>query len=274
MLSFKPVFFTHLFHFHEEALQFLFIFWYKGGVIYICEFTDISPSKLNSSLCFIQPGISHDVFCIEVKQAEWQYTALTYSFPNLESVCCSMSGSNCCFLIRRQISQEAGKVVWYSHLLKNLSQFVVICTVKSFGIVNKAKVDVYLELSCYFYDSTDVANLISGSSAFFKSSLNILKFLVHILMKPDLENFEHYFASLWFECNCVVVWAFFGIAFLWDWDENWPFPVLWPLLNFQICWHIQCRNLTASSFNLKWLSQNSSLPLALFEVMFSKAHLT
>ena len=75
-------------------------------------------------------------------------------------------------------------------------------------------------------------NLNSGSSTFFKSILNICKFSVHVLLKPRLENFEHYFASVWDECSCVIVWAFFGIAFLWDWNENWPFPVLWPLLSF------------------------------------------
>ena len=84
-----------------------------------------------------------------------------------------MSSFNCCFLTCRQISQEAGKVVWYSHLLKNFPQFVVIHTVKGFGVVNKAEVDVFLELSCFFYDPVDVGNLISGSSAFSKSSLNI-----------------------------------------------------------------------------------------------------
>ena len=92
--------------------------------------------------------------------------------------------------------------------------------------------DVFLELSCFFDYPTDVGNLISGSSAFSKSSLNIWKFMVHVLLKPGLENFEHYFASVWDEYNCVVVWTFFGIAFLWDWIENWPFPVLWPLLSF------------------------------------------
>ena len=80
--------------------------------------------------------------------------------------------------------------------------------------------------------SRDVGNLIYGSSAFSKTSLNIWKFTVHVLLMPGLENFEHYFTSMWDECNCVVVWAFFGIAFLRDWDENWPFPVLWPLLSF------------------------------------------
>ena len=81
-------------------------------------------------------------------------------------------------------------------------------------------------------DPTNVDNLISGSSAFSKSSLNIWEFTVHILLKPGLEDFEHYFASVWDERNCVVVWTLFGIAFLWDWNENWPFPVLWPLLSF------------------------------------------
>ena len=113
-----------------------------------------------------------------------------------------MSCSNCCFLTCIQISQEAGQVVWYSHLFKNFPQFVVIHTVKDLGIVNKA--DVFLELSCFFDDLTDVGNLMSGSSAFSKSSLNIWKFTVHILLKPGLENFKHYFASMWDQCNCVV----------------------------------------------------------------------
>ena len=142
-----------------------------------------------------------------------------YSFPDLVPVCCSMSSSNCCFLTSIQVSQEAGQVVWYSHLLR-IFQFVVIHTVKGFGIVNKTEVDVFLEFPCFFYDLTDVGNLISGSSAFSKSSFNIWKFTVHILLKPGLENFEHYFTSVWDECNCVVVWAFFGISLLRDWNKN------------------------------------------------------
>ena len=155
-----------------------------------------------------------------------------YSFSYLEPVCCSMSSSNCCFLNCIQISQEAGQVVWYSHLFQNCPQFIVIYTVKGFGIVNKAEVDIFLELSCFFNDPVDVGNLISDFSTFSKITLNIWKFMVHVLLKPGLENFEHYFASVWDEWNCAVVWAFFGIAFLWDWNENWPFPVLWPLLSF------------------------------------------
>ena len=111
-----------------------------------------------------------------------------------------MSSSNCCFLTCIQISQEAGRVVWYFHPLKNFPQFVVIYTVKGFVIVNRKEIDVFLELSCFLDDPTDVGNLISGSSAFSKSSLNIWKFMVHVLLKAGLENFEHYFASVWDEC--------------------------------------------------------------------------
>ena len=103
---------------------------------------------------------------------------------------------NCCFLTCIQISQEAGQVVWYSHLFQNFSQFVVIHTVKGFGIVDKAEVDVFLELSGFFDDPVDVGNLISGSSVFSKASLNIWKFTVYVLLKYGLENFEHYFTSV------------------------------------------------------------------------------
>ena len=142
-----------------------------------------------------------------------------------------MSSSNC-FLTCMQISQEAGQVLWYSHLLKNFPQFIVIHTVKGFGRVNKAELDVFLEVSCFLDDPADVGNLISGSSAFSKTSLNIWNVTVHVLLKPGLENFKHYFTSVWDECNCAVVWAFLGIAFLCDWNEDWPFSVLWPLLSF------------------------------------------
>src|SRR5574341_1260333 len=118
-----------------------------------------------------------------------------YSFPNLEPVCCSMSSSTCCFLTCIQISQEAGQLVWYSHLFQNFPQFIVIHTVKGFGIVNKAEVYVFLEFSCFFYDPVDVSNLIFGISAFSKSSLNICEFSVHVLLKPSLMDFEHYLAS-------------------------------------------------------------------------------
>ena len=132
------------------------------------------------------------------------------------------------------------QVMWSGiPIFMNFPQFVVTHTVKGFSIVNKAEINVFLEFSCFSYDPMDVGNLISGSSAFSKSRLNIWKFSIHMLLKCSLENFEHYFASLWDECNCMVVCTFFGIAFLWDWNENWPFPVLWPLLTFPnllACW--------------------------------------
>ena len=121
----------------------------------------------------------------------------------------------------------------------------------------------------------DVGNLISGSSVFSKFTLNIWKFMVHVLLKPDLENFEHYLASVWDECNCAVVWTFFGIVFLWDWNENWLFQSYGHFWVFQICWHIECSTFTASSFRI-WNSSTGipSPPLALFIVILPKAHLT
>ena len=107
-----------------------------------------------------------------------------------------MSSSNCCFLTCIQISQEAGQVAWYSHLFWNFPQFIVIHTVKGFGVANKAEIDVFLELSCFIDDPAHVGNLISVSSAFSKSSLNVSKLMVHILLKLDLENSEYRFVSM------------------------------------------------------------------------------
>ena len=148
-------------------------------------------------------------------------------------------------------------------------QFVVIHT------VNEEKVDVFLEFHCFFYDPVHVGNLIFGSSAFSKSSLCVRNFLFHVLLKPSLKDFEHCFASVWDECNCALVWIFFGISLLWDWNENWLFPVLWPLRSFPICWHIECSIFTASTF---WIWNRSagipSVPLTMFIVKLPKAHLT
>ena len=187
-----------------------------------------------------------------------------------------MSSSNCCFLTCIQVSQEAGQVVWYSHLSQNFPQFIVIHTIKGFGIVNKAEMDVFLELSCSFHDPADVGNLISSSSAFSKSSLNIWKFTVHILLKPGLENFEHYFASMWDEYNCAVQFEhslalpFFGIGMKTD-----LFQSCGHCWVFQTCWHIECSTFTASSFRI-WNSSPGipSFTLALFVVMLPRAHLT
>ena len=109
----------------------------------------------------------------------------------------------------------------------------MIHIVKSFSIVYEAEINVFQEFSYFLYDSADVSNLISGFSAFSKSSLTIWEFLVHVLLKPDLEIFEHHFANVWDEYSRAVIQiTFFGIAFLWAWNENWPFPVLWPLPSF------------------------------------------
>ena len=153
-----------------------------------------------------------------------------YSFPNLEPVCCSMSGSVTSWPAYRFLRRQ---VKWSDiPSLKNFPLFVVIHTVKGFGVIDKAEKDVFLKFSCFFCDPTDVGNLISGSSAFSNSSLNIWRSMVHVLLKPGLENFDHEFASVLDKYNCVVVWAFFGIALLWDWNESWPYSVPWPLPSF------------------------------------------
>ena len=153
-----------------------------------------------------------------------------YSFIYLEPACCSMYSSNCCFLTCIQISQEAGQVVWYSHLLKNFPQFVVIHIVKGFGIVNKAEVDVFSGTLLLFQWSNRCCQFDLWFLYLFYIQLEHLE--VHVLLKPGLQNFERHFASIWDECNCVVVWVHFGIVFLWDWNENLLFPVLCPQLSF------------------------------------------
>ena len=166
-----------------------------------------------------------------------------HSFPSLGPVCFSMFSFNCCFLTCIQVSQEAGKVVWYSHLLKNFPQFIVVHTVKGFGIVSNDKVDIFLEFPCFFYDPSDVGNMISSTSAFSKSSLYIWNFFVHVLLEPSLKDFEHYLASMWNECGSLnIPWH---IPF-WDWNENWLFPVLWSLLIFSLwlaCWVQRCNSI-------------------------------
>ena len=161
-----------------------------------------------------------------------------------------MSGSNCCFLTCIQISQEAGQVVWYSHLFQNFPQFIVVHTVKGFGIGNKAEIDAFLELLCFFDDPTDVGNLISGSSAFSKTSLNIWKFTVHYClslawrilsitlvaceMSAIVPQFEHFLAL-----------PLFGIGMKTD-----LFQACGHCCVFQICWYIECTTFTASSFRI------------------------
>ena len=180
-----------------------------------------------------------------------------YSFSYLEPVCCFMSSLNCYFLIYIQISQEAGQVVLYSYLLQNFPQFIVIHTVKGFGIVSKAEIDVFSGTLFLFDDPADVGNLISGSSAF---------------LKPSWTSGSSWFTYCWSlawrilsitllvcdECNCVVVWTFFGVAFLWGQNENWPFPVLWPLLSFPNLPAYWVQHFNSINFqDLKWLNWNS-----------------
>jgi len=197
-----------------------------------------------------------------------------YSFLNLEpDIPClvlTVASWSAYRFLRRQVRWSGISVS-----LREFPQFVVIHTVKGFSIVSEAEVAVFLEFSCFSYDPTDVGNLISGSSVFSKSSLNIWKFLVHVLLKTSLKDFEHDLFSMWNECTCVEVWSFFGIALLWDWNKNWPFPVCDHCWIFQICWHIECSTFTASSSRI-WKSSAGfpSPPLALFVVMLPKTDLT
>ena len=146
-----------------------------------------------------------------------------------------MSSSNCCFLTCIQISQEGGQVVWYSHLLKNFPQFIVIHTVKGFGIENKAEIDVCLQFSCFFDDPADIGNLISGSPAFLKPTLFIWKFLVHILLMPSLKDFEPNLASMWNEHNCISFAKYPCFLYAPSNINNWslvPLPFLNPDYTF------------------------------------------
>ena len=162
-----------------------------------------------------------------------------------------MFSSNCCFLTCIHISQEAGKVVWYFHVLKNFPHFVVTHSRRPWCCqLNRSR--CFSGMLLIFWWSNRYSQFDLWFLCLFKSSLNNCKFTLHILLKPGLENFEHYFVSVWDEYNCVVAWTFFGIVFLWNWNENWPFPALWPLLSFSICWHIESNTYTASSFKIFW----------------------
>ena len=156
---------------------------------------------------------------------------LSYSFLNLEPISCSIQGSNYCFLTHLQVSQETGKMVWYSYFFKSFLQFVMIHTVKGFSVVDETEVDVYLEFPCLLCDLKNVSNLISGSSAFWKPSLGVWQFLVHVMLKPSRQDFKYDLTSMGDECSCPMVSTFFSITLLGNWDEDWPFPVLCPLLS-------------------------------------------
>ena len=151
----------------------------------------------------------------------------------------------------------------------------MIYAVKDLSDVSEAEVDVFLEFSCSFDDPTDVGNLIVSSFAFSKSSLKIWKFLVHVLLKHSLENFEHYFASMWNECNCAVVWAFFALPFFGIGMKTDLFQSCGHCWVFQVCWCTEYSTFTASSFRI-WNNSTGipSSPLVLFVVMLPKALLT
>ena len=163
---------------------------------------------------------------IQVKSAGWQYSALSDSFTHFESVYCSLSASNCCFLKCIQVCQKTGNVL----VCPSPKEFSTVLWSTQFGEINEA--DVFLEFPCYLYVPPNVANLISGSSAFSKARLNIWKFWVHIMLKPSLEDFDHNLRSTGDECTCSVAWTFFNTVLLGNWDEDWHFPVLWSLLAF------------------------------------------
>ena len=133
---------------------------------------------------------------VYVKQTGWQQTALLYSFLNLEPISCSTQGSDCCFLTNIQVSQKTGKMLWYSHLFKSFPQFIMIHTVEGFSVVNQTEVGVFLDFPSFLYDSVNVGNLISGSSSFSKPSLDIWKFLVHIMLKHSMKDFKHDLTSM------------------------------------------------------------------------------
>ena len=147
----------------------------------------------------------------------------------------------------------------------------MIHTVKGFNVVNETEVDTFLEIPCFLYDGS----LISGFFAFTKPNLYIWKVSVYVLLEPSLKDFKHKLTSMWNECNCAVVWTFFGIALLWDWNENWFFQSCDHCWVFQICWHTECSTLMASSFRI-WnsLAGIPSPSLLLFIVMLPKALLT
>ena len=215
MLSFKPTFSLSSFTFIKKLFN-------SSGLSAISVVSSVYLWLLIFLLATLNPVYDSSIltfcmmyFCIYVKQAGWQYAALPYSFFNFEPVCCSMSNSTCCFLTTILVFQEIGKVDWYSHLLKNFKRNSVSVFKRSHSllwsthskslvyIVNKAEVDVFLELLCFLSDLTDAGSLISGSSAFSKPGLFTWNFSVHILLKPSLKDFKHYLANMWNECTCT-----------------------------------------------------------------------
>ena len=226
------------------------------------EVIDISPGSPDSSLCFIQPGISHDVICKKLhKQGDniqpWSFLFLILNQSIVSCPVPTVASWHAYRFFR-------GQVRWFGIFFKNFPHFALIHTVKGFSVVNEA---VFLELPCFLYDPTDVGNLISGYSAISKSSLYIWKFWFTCFWSL---TWRIYPAGMWNERNCVVVLTFFGIALLWDWNEN--SGHCWV---FQMCWYTEFRTLAALSFRI-WSSSVGILspPLALFVVMLPKNYST
>ena len=180
------------------------------------------------------------------------YTIL-YSFPNFEPVCCSASSSHCCWLIHLQVSLETGQALQYPHILKNFPQFAVIHTVKGFTIVNESgkKFFFFFYCNCLTFSMIPwILTIWSGSSAFSKSCLYFWKLSDCVPLNPNLKEVGHYLAHMWNEHNAAVVWTFFVIVLLWDWNESDLFLFCDHCWVFQSCWHIACSPLTASFFFL------------------------
>ena len=141
-------------------------------------------------------------------------------------------------------------MVWYSCLFKSFPQLIMIHIVKGFSIVNETEVDDFMKSLAFYMNQWLLVIWSLVPLPFSKLSLNIWKLLILVLLKPSLKNFEHKFTSMGDECNHLAVWTFFSISLFENWDESWPFPVLWPLLVFQICWHIECSTIIVSSFRI------------------------
>ena len=274
MLSFKPAFSLSSFTFIKKNFSSSSLSAIRVVSFAYLRLAILIPACDSSSLAF---HVMYSAYKLN-KQGDNMQSCLSYSFPYLEAAHCSMSGSNGCFLTHTQVSQETGKVVWYSRLFKNFLQFVVIHTVKSFSIVNEAELDVFLELACFLHDPMNVGNLISVSSASLKPSLSIWIFsvqLLQLLLKLSLKNLEHNLASMWDERTCTVVWTFWTLPFFGIGMKTDLFQSCGHCWVFQICWHIECSTFTASSFGI--LNSSAVIPSllqALFVIMLPKAHLT
>ena len=187
MLSFKPAFSTLLLTFIKRLFSSSLISAIKVVLSAYTRLLIFLPTILGIPACASSSLAFHMMYsAYKLNKQDDNNTALTYSFPYLEPICYSMSSSNCCFLTCIQVSQESGKVVCYSHLLKNFLQFVVIHTVKGLSVVNEAEEYVFLDFSCFFYDPMDFGNLISSFSDFSKSSLYIWRFSMYALLKCSL----------------------------------------------------------------------------------------